>query len=454
MKQPANGDNLMTDSSDKTMSLEEARKVMWLRNNFRPLGELLDEGYLNQARLEWAATKAYDLRLKQAAQVLLDWQKETKSEATIDKTTTTLTARVLDEPVPVGITMEKARTTKWPFPPFKDQPMGRLVETRQLSLKDLGYAAENAWDERVRLSAMALMLWRMNQAVKEPTPSAGPLNVVSGGRSYAERQQFHLTLLEGLLLGFVSALVGYLSIWLITRQPSGNTSKPLSELFVSPSSIVSFVLALTLVLGLFGALAWAFNFLFNQIMNRLDKAIENHRKGQDGEDRAVEVLRQTLDGDWSLFRNIALPGRKRTDLDVVLVGPPGVWVLEIKTLARDYRNIGDRWEYRAGNSWKLSGNNPSRQANDNAIRLKNFLKADGIKQWVTPAVVWANPESTLMVENPAIAVWSIDRLPDEVGNIWHGESVSEVTRNQITEKLTRLCQEQEARESRSFGHRE
>ncbi len=46
--------------SQEPMGLEQARKVMWLRSNCRPLGELLDEGYLNQSRLEWAAEKAYD----------------------------------------------------------------------------------------------------------------------------------------------------------------------------------------------------------------------------------------------------------------------------------------------------------------------------------------------------------------------------------------------------------
>ena len=42
-------------TSSESMSLEEARSVMWLRNNHRPLGELLDEGFLDQRRLEWAA---------------------------------------------------------------------------------------------------------------------------------------------------------------------------------------------------------------------------------------------------------------------------------------------------------------------------------------------------------------------------------------------------------------
>lgn len=30
------------------MDIEEARKVLWLKSNPRPLGELLDEGYLTK----------------------------------------------------------------------------------------------------------------------------------------------------------------------------------------------------------------------------------------------------------------------------------------------------------------------------------------------------------------------------------------------------------------------
>ena len=51
--------------------------------------------------------------------------------------------------------------------------MGALVEGKLLSLKDLGYAVENAWDEKVRQAAIALSLVRLNQAVLEPVPPAG-----------------------------------------------------------------------------------------------------------------------------------------------------------------------------------------------------------------------------------------------------------------------------------------
>ena len=56
------------------MSLEEARKVLWLKNSvkhYRPMGALFDEGYLTQDRIEWAIQKAYKTEQKQAAQILL-----------------------------------------------------------------------------------------------------------------------------------------------------------------------------------------------------------------------------------------------------------------------------------------------------------------------------------------------------------------------------------------------
>jgi hypothetical protein len=126
----------------------------------------------------------------------------------------------------------------------------------------------------------------------------------------------------------------------------------------------------------------------------------------------------------------------------VLVGPPGVWALEVKNFSGEYRNIGEGWEWKSGKNWKAAGVNPSRQANNSAIRLKNFLKADHISVFVNSIVIWANPESPLDVENPSVAVWSHDRLADELGNIWQGEKLSESDRKQIIEKLTKLCERQ------------
>ena len=416
------------------MNIEEAKKVLWLKSNPRPIGELLNEGYLNQSRLEWAAEKAYEPALKEAAKLLLNWQKQTMSQAVVDKKTSLPSGIQL----PSGASLDQARATLWPFSPFKGQPMGTLVETKQLSIKDLGFAIENAWDERVRKAAMVLMLVRLDQVINEPEASAGFLNIVSGGRSYTKHRQFQLALIEGVLFGIALTLSFMMFIDAVTKQPSNQTVRPISELFASPLYILILVLVLSFGLGL----AWLAWFLFDQMIKRIDKQIENYRKGEEGENKAAEIMGRVLDGNWILFRNIILPGRKKTDLDAVLVGPAGVWVLEVKTFTGAYRNIGEQWEYRIGNRWNLYKKSPSRQAKNNAVRLSEFFKADHVSQWVNAAVVWANQESPLTVENPSTAVWTLDRLPDELGNIWHGNPIPEAQRKQIIDKLTKLCEKQ------------
>ncbi len=141
-----------------------------------------------------------------------------------------------------------------------------------------------------------------------------------------------------------------------------------------------------------------------------------------------------------MFRNVILPGRSKADLDAVLVGPPGVWALEVKAFTGQYRNVSERWEYRAG-GWKSLRSSPSRQARNNAAHLGQFFRADGVEQWVEPVVVWANPDSPLSVENPMVRVWNLDRLPEELGNIWQGRKVDDSTRVRIEEKLTALCKQ-------------
>ncbi len=419
------------------MSLDEARKVLWLKSNPKPLGLLLDEGYLNQEKLEWAATHAYNPTLQQAAKVLLESQKHATFEKKVEGKPAP--AKPAEKAVAIPIGLEKARATPWPFGAYRGQPMGTLVDSKQLSLKDLGYAIDNAQDNKVRQAAIALSLVRLDQAVKEPMPSAGFVRLVSGGRSYSERKETWLTLLEGMVFGFLLAfmlfVVGMEIINIRTPHPN---AKPLAYFLSSPSGII----ALAIVLVLMIILVWLIGVIPDQITKRLDKQIEESRLGQEGEDRVTELILQALDGNWFLFRNIGLPGRNKGDLDLVLVGPPGVWVLEVKNFRGQYRNVGETWEYRQGKRWKPAPANPSRQAFKDALRLKNFLNADNVKVFVNAAVVWANQESPLLVENPSVAVWKFNRLPEELGNIWQGEKLSEQERKKITDKLSKLCEEQ------------
>ncbi len=409
------------------MNITEARQVLWLKSNPRPLGELLDEGFLTEDRLKWAAQWAYNPKLKEAAQVLL----EQEAHANTQNGASDVTA------FETGISLEDAKKTLWPFSSHKGEEMGSLVSSKKLSLKDLGYAIETAWDPKVKRAAIVLSLTRLQQVIKEPENSGGKIRIISGGRSYANRKQLQLSYLQGFLIGVLFTIFmgwSFISFFNNAKSQRTATNTSLKELISTPEGVI----ALLVLLVLFVFFIWFSSFIPSKIEEKIEKQIENYRLGEEGEERVLQTALQALDGNWTLFRNISLPGRNKGDLDLVLVGPPGIWVLEIKNYRGQYRNIGDRWEYRRDKTWKSLKTSPSQQAVNGATRLANFLRADGLNVFVNPVVVWATEEGSIQVENPQVAVWTYDRLADELGNIWQKEKLSKEEQEKIVWKLTKL----------------
>ena len=284
------------------MNIDEAQKVLWLKSNPRPLGELLNEGYLNKERLEWAAQWAYNPNLKQAASVILELITNSKTNEKPKVVEVQPSVNLLE----IGMTIDKAHSTLWPFAPYKGQMMGGLVDLKQLSLKDLGYAIETAWDEKVRQAAIALSLIRLEQIVKEPAPDAGFVHVVSGGRSYSEREEVRLTFIQGILSGFLLVLMIVLSIWLIISvtmtKPSG---KSFSDIVTTPYDF--FVLAV--VMGAFTFLVWLAISIPDWFSRRLDKKIEEHRFGQEGEEQVLQLIVQVIGRELVMYFKIyVFPG--------------------------------------------------------------------------------------------------------------------------------------------------
>lgn len=417
-------------TDELTMSVNEARKILWLRSNPRPMGELLDEGFLNETRLRWAAEKAYAPELKLAARVLL------RSLGEIERIPEVHTIPFSSESFPITTTLEQARNTTWPFHPYKEQLMGWLLDTKQLTLKDLGYAIENAWDERVRQAAITLNLAQLKQTLETPAPSAGFLNVIdSKERSYAERRQLAFSFIQGVLIG--ATFSGSVAIVIHTLTSS---QKPIVQTISSFTAIPSgwgiLLLLIVVLLGL--GLGKLFLLFLDHILNRLEKKIDNYRRGQEGENNIVDKMRHLLDGNWYLFRNVVLPGHNKSDIDAVLIGPSGVWALEIKTFNGRYRVIGDQWQYKKNQTWKPVKSDPTRQAVNNAKRLSDFIKNNHSTMWVTPVVIWASPSDTLTVENSTTNIWRLEQLSDEVGNLWGNQKISEGDQKVLIDKLIQL----------------
>ncbi len=148
-----------------------------------------------------------------------------------------------------------------------------------------------------------------------------------------------------------------------------------------------------------------------------------------------------LDGKWWLFRNLEMPGRRVGDLDFVLVGPHGMWSFEVKAYSGDYRNVGERWEKRRDGKWFAIRKNPTRQAKRHAAELGQLLATHQIKQWVTPVIVWANPESTVVLDNPSTFVWTLDQLSCRLKDLSSERPIPEAQVEKMVTVLKKVYQD-------------
>jgi hypothetical protein len=435
---------LKVDEADMStnMTIAEARKVMWLKTNYRPIGELLDQGQLSISDLKWAAAKAYDPRLKLSASILLQ-QLDNLSE-TGNTPTTQVTQQSIPQTVVTPLTVERARSTIWPFGQQKGRTFGDLLDEQAISLKDLGYAVENARDRNVQAAARTLLIAKVNEEIREPQSRRAPPHVIAAGRSFSEQQQLIWMLYAGVGIGIFAGIGTSISLSVIIReimQPSlpANSASAIKA-FGTTEIIVGVA-----IIGIICFLGWmVLRVIPNAIMDQFAARLRRFRQGQIGEERTISILHFALDESWYIFRNLELPGRNRGDIDVVIVGPPGVFALEVKAYHGHYRNIGDRWEYHANNQWRPARRSPSQQAKRSSKQLSSFFKSNGITQWVTPIVVWTNSSSNVEVENASVAVWPLSQLPEELGNLWGNQTANDTTIKRVTDVLVKLTDQKRA----------
>ena len=303
------------------------------------------------------------------------------------------------------------------------QPIGQLLEIRELSRSDLEWAAANGYEERFRNAAQALL---DNWAVLTTQPQRlyGP--EVIRGSYYLEDAEWETLAMLCMVIG--ATIVTGISLVL-----------SLVGKFVSPnSSIISILLSVAFV-----AVALATMFLY---MRRRFRLYKNVRVGRVGEDDVVEKLRTSLDSRWTIFRNLHLPERK-DDLDIVLVGPGGIWVVEVKAFGGTLRVHNQLWERQTKRGWAKLDTHPVGQVKGNARRLYDFLQRKGITvNWVEPAIALAKPQRVSDIISPELPVWLIATLPQQVANLTTRKPLTVAETQQIVVVLRSEAEKQIARE--------
>ena len=122
----------------------------------------------------------------------------------------------------------------------------------------------------------------------------------------------------------------------------------------------------------------------------------NYRKGLTGERKVTKALSATLTDDYSLFDDVMLESMKGGNIDHIVVGPTGIFVIETKNFRGKISYYGDNWE-------GVGRKSPSRQARINAMAVRKILTSSDQKigsLWVQGIVVLADPKAKVTARKP------------------------------------------------------
>ena len=134
-----------------------------------------------------------------------------------------------------------------------------------------------------------------------------------------------------------------------------------------------------------------------------DSGVEEKIKaGIAGEERVAAELSHALGADWTLLRGYR---NRRGEIDDLLLGPTGLFAIEVKNINATVHVDGDRWQAdkydHYGNLVEQRlvadrrGRSPSEQLNEPADELQRFLRDRGQQVTIQRVVVLAHHRSRL-----------------------------------------------------------
>lgn len=133
----------------------------------------------------------------------------------------------------------------------------------------------------------------------------------------------------------------------------------------------------------------------------LSKQLGKVTAGLEGEDRALEVLRN-LPATYSIFPDIQIVVDGRTSqLDTIVVGPTGIFVVEVKNHAgviTGHTNEQQLLQIKH-DGYKKTIYNPVKQVATHTYRLHRYLYQHGVDFWIQGTVYFANGAAKIDVAN-------------------------------------------------------
>ena len=171
---------------------------------------------------------------------------------------------------------------------------------------------------------------------------------------------------------------------------------------------------LTLSLGIFEAAGLLASLVPLAAFYFYQRKYRIYNGGLQGEKTVIKLLNKTLSNDYYLINDVYLRDGGG-DIDHIVLGPNGVFVLETKNWSSKINCNGDEWQRIGKRNFKGS---PSRQAKRNAAKIKHIIDSSPTLRllgiWVEGLVVFTNNHSQLQLSNPTVPILKIQQLPNHI----------------------------------------
>jgi len=160
-----------------------------------------------------------------------------------------------------------------------------------------------------------------------------------------------------------------------------------------------------------------------------------YKSGWEGEKHVTILLKATLNDDYYLINNVHFHNGYG-DIDHILLGPNGVFVVETKNWSGRITCSGDIWQRQ---STKRNLGSPSEQVKRNAARVKQVIEASGKLPfvWVEAVVVFTNNNADLRINCPSVSVLKLHQLPNYITTHRSSNTLSVIQLETIAKEITK-----------------
>jgi len=163
----------------------------------------------------------------------------------------------------------------------------------------------------------------------------------------------------------------------------------------------------------------------------------------------VKFFERQLEKGYTLIRNMPL-GESGIMIPLILLGPTGIYVIEVTSVKGRYEAKGDSWNVEAGNQYKPAPVNLLQRTTRMARALQAYIERQGVKIPITiePVLIAGDPGLHIESVRPAIKVMMIDGIKAFVNGLATGAPVLRADQvNDYTERILNPRRKSEPSES-------